>query len=535
MSFNDKTMTSSLIYKIEEKINFFIDYPIISLFIIGIISLSIRLLFFEPDLPIRQDANAYFWYAIDMSILNYFPNSYHANDGWPMFLSSIFSMFNFNNYLDYTILQRLTTIIISIITIIPVYYLCKKFFQPSYSIVGAALFAFEPHLIQNSLLGLTEPLYIILVITSLSLFLNKNKKLTYFSFGLIALSTLVRAEGIIIFGILCILFFIFNKRDKKTISKFFLAIFIFVIIFGSMTMMKADANEDGLESTAALNIGRWAENTITNQNNEVSDKIGNGAETLAKRLVQSMIPYFALFVPFGIIIAFKDQNKNKFLILILLIIYLIALMRMFSIVSDGRLLLVLYPLFGILSVYTIQHFTQKFEFKKIVLVLIISGCIILSIYFLYSNNNSDYQQEAYIFANYMIDNVSVSNNFYPESGFVYGAWASSELKFPIISSEVKYSGPELLDYVKDSNFAYLTNSANSVEEYIKLARNQNLSHLVVDNNEKRTLYFKDIFYNEEKYPYLIKEFDSIEKEYTHYNVKVFKIDYEKFDILFKEN
>ena len=48
-------------------------------------------------------------------------------------------------------------------------------------------------------------------------------------------------------------------------------------------------------------------------------------------------------------------------------------------------------------------------------------------------------------------------------------------------------------------------------------------------------YFKDIFYNEEKYSYLIKEFDSLEEGFTHYNVKIFKIDYNKFDILFKEN
>ena len=535
MKFNKKTMTYSLIYKIEEKINFFIKYPIISLIIIGIISLSIRLLFFEPEIPIKQDANAYFWYAIDMSILNYFPNSYHANDGWPIFLSSVFSIFNFNNYLDYTILQRLTTIIISIITIIPVYYFCKKFFQPNYSLVGAALFAFEPHLIQNSLLGLTEPLYIFLVITSLSLFLSQNKKLVYISFAIIAISTLVRAEGIIIFGILSALFFVFNKRDKKIIGKFVLAISIFIIIFASMTLIKADANEDGLESTSALNISRWASNTVTNHNNEVFETTANGIETLGKRLAQSMIPYFALFVPFGIILCFKDENKNKFLILFVLLIYLIALIRMFSIVTDGRLLLVIYPVFGIFSVYTIQHFTQKFELKKISLIFIIIGCLILSIYFLHSDDNSEYNKEAYNFAKYMSNNVQVSNNFYPESGFVYGAWLSSELNFPIISSDVKYSGPQLLDYVKDSNFEYLSKNANSVEEYIQLARDQNLSHLVIDSNENREQYFKDIFYSEEKYSYLMKEFDSLEEGFTHYNVKVFKIDYEKFDMLFKEN
>ena len=535
MNFNDRTMISSLIYKIEEKITFFIDKPVISLLIIGSISLAIRLLFFDSEISIRQDANAYFWYAMDMSILNYFPSSAHANDGWPMALSGIFYIFNFNNYLDYTILQRITTIIISTLTIIPVYYLCKKFFQPSYSLMGAALFAYEPHLIQNSLLGLTEPLYIILVISALSLFLSENKKLTYFSFGIIALSTLVRAEGIIIFGILSILFFIFNKRDKKIIGKFIIAISIFIIIFGSMTVIKSNVNNDGLESTAALNISRWAENTISNENGGIYEGISSGIETLAKRLAQSMIPYFALFVPFGIILVFKDKNKNKFLVIILLIIYLIALIRIFSVVSDGRLMLVLYPLFIILSLYTIQHITQKFEFKKIFLVLIICGCIVLSAYFLYSNINSEYQKEANTFANYMINNVAVSNNFYPESGLVYGAWASSELEFPVLSSNTKYTGPNLLDYVKGTDFVYLEQSADSVKKYIELARDQNLSHLVIDSNEKRSLYFKDILFNEEKYPYLIKEFDSLKEGYIHYNVKVFKIDYDVFDSMLKNN
>ena len=78
MRINDRIMSYSLIYKIEEKINFFTDKPMISLFIIGIASLAIRLLFFEPEIPIRQDANAYFWYAMDMSILNHLPVSHHG-------------------------------------------------------------------------------------------------------------------------------------------------------------------------------------------------------------------------------------------------------------------------------------------------------------------------------------------------------------------------------------------------------------------------------------------------------------------------
>jgi len=451
-----------------------------------------------------------------------------------MVLSTVFSIFNFNNYLDYTIIQRFTTIVISVLTIIPVYYLSRRFFSPSYSILGVAIFAFEPHLIQNSLLGLTEPLYIFLGISALSLFLSQNKKLVYFSFGLIAFTTLIRAEGIVFFVIMALLFFVFNKKNKKLIGEFLIIIIIFGAVFGLMTIIKTSSSE--LDDTAALSIGRWVTTSVTTQEGGITlDNAFKGIETLTKRLAQSMVPYFALFVPFGLILLFRNINKNKLLIITSLIIYLIVSIRMLSIVSDIRLLFILYPLFGILSVYTIQHLTQKFEFKKIFLVLIIGACLILSMYFLYSNDNSKYQNEVNYFANYMINNVKVSNNFYPESGLVYGVWASSELIFPITSSDAKYSGPQLLDYVKDSNFEYLSKNANSVEEYIQLARNQNLSHLVIDSNENREQYFKDIFYNEEKYSYLIKEFDSLEEGFTHYNVKIFKIDYNKFDILFKEN
>ena len=165
----------------------------------------------------------------------------------------------------------------------------------------------------------------------------------------------------------------------------------------------------------------------------------------------------------------------------------------------------------------------------------IGSILLLSWFFLYSNTEYDYEKEVIRFANYMVSNVKVSNNFYPESGYIYGVWASSNLKFPILSSDAKYIGPELLDYVKGTNYVYLVQSANSVEEYIELARDQNLSHLVIDNNEKRQSYFKDVFYHEEKYPYLIKEFDSFKEGYRYYNVKVFKIDYEYFDSKLKDN
>jgi 4-amino-4-deoxy-L-arabinose transferase-like glycosyltransferase len=528
---------ANLINKIESNLYIFTKFPIIGLLVISIIAIFIRLLFLDTELPIRQDANAYFWYAMDMSILNQFPSSGHTNDGWSIFLSFFFSIFNFNNYLDYTILQRIITICISVLTIIPIYFLSKKFVDKEYAILAGALFVFEPHIIQNSIQGLTEPLYIFLVTLSITLFLTNNIRFQYIAFAIIALSVIVRAEGIIILGIATIGFFIIQKRDKKIIRKYTIAILIFILIFGTMMIVKTQTS--GYPSTigfiANIGIGSVIDSEIIPDSNSdlwgiSSSDVENGIWTLAKRLAQTLIPYFVFFLPFGIFLLFQNRKKNNIFLLLAVTIYTIALIRMFILVQDLRLMLVLYPLFSIISVIAIQHLTLKIEIKKIFLISIIIGILILSWFTLYSTIESEYEKEVNLFANYMVNNVNVSNNFYPESGYIYGVWASSNLEFPIISYNAKYNGPSLLDYVKDS-YDYLENNADSIEEYIIISKDQGLSHLVVDDNDKRTLYFNDLFHNEEKYPYLIKEFDSIEHGYKQYKVKVFRINYNDFKIL----
>ena len=46
-------------------------------------------------------------------------------------------------------------------------------------------------------------------------------------------------------------------------------------------------------------------------------------------------------------------------------------------------------------------------------------------------------------------------------------------------------------------------------------------------------YFKDLFENDDKYPYLKKVFDSNEHGYKKFKVKAFEIDYDKFHELNK--
>jgi len=526
---------SNLIKKLESSLNIFIKFPIIGLLLISLIGISIRLIFLDTELPLRQDAQSYFETAMDMSILHKIPNSGHTNDGWPIFLSFFFSIFHFENYLDYAVLQRIVASIISVATIIPIYFVAKKFVAKEYAIFSTALFVFEPHIIQNSIYGLTEPLYIFLVTLSLMFFLMDNIRLKYISFAIIAFSVIVRAEGIIILLIISIAFFAFQKTDKKIIGKYIIAVLIFGLIFCTMMFIKTQS--EGYPSTIGLIMNTGVGSIVdsdsipdsTSKRWEISfSDIENGVLTLTKRLGQTLIPYFAFFLPFGIILLVQNRTKNNTFILFLIGVYTIALIRMFVLVQDIRLILVLYPLFSLISAITLEHLISKIEIKKTLLILIMGGILILSWFTLYSTIESGYAKENAQFANHIKNNVKVSNNFYPESGYIYGAWIASNVKFPALSSSFEYTGPKLLDYV-DNSYDYLEKNANSVEEYIKLGRNQGLDHLIVDGKETRSSYFNDVYNNPENYPYLIKEFDSREVGYKYYFVKVFRINYEIFD------
>ena len=75
------------------------------------------------------------------------------------------------------------------------------------------------------------------------------------------------------------------------------------------------------------------------------------------------------------------------------------------------------------------------------------------------------------------------------------------------------------------------NQINDFEEYLTLLKVQNVSHLLIDEknntiliNDKLRSDLIHVFNNEEKYPFLTKEYDSKEKGFK-YHIKLFKINY----------
>ena len=445
--------------------------------------------------------------------------------GWPVFLSLFFSIFQFDNFMDYMFLQRLVTISISVATIIPIYLLSTRIFESkSYSLVCAALFVFEPHIIRNSLQGLSEPLFIFLGTTTLFLFLSPNKKMVYASFGIAALFTIVRSQGIILFLIISIIFFVHYRKEQKVILSYLLAATVFFSILLPFMILRTQV--DGSDVLTGHVTGAIS-NVIINQNtrNEnLFDVIIKGTEVFGKRLLQSMIPYFVLFVPFGGLLIFQNRNRNNISIMLTIGISFVFSIYVFWASSDIRHIFWLYPLFAILSVFAIKKIAEHINNHNTFLILLICGTILLSWFFLYANDiNIEHENEAVKLAYYLADNTKVINHYLPESGYLAISPLATINNFPILHSSIPPTVPRALEV-----------NANSMKEFIKNGRMEGLTHLVTDGNSNRPLFLQESFYDEKKYPYLIKVFDSREHDYKYY-VKVYKIDYDKFDSITNNN
>ena len=219
------------------------------LLLIGIIGLLVRL-YFEPQIPFTGDAMHYFVYAVDTGLKGKLSDVYFlGNSGWSLLLSAFFSMTKYDDPLFLMELQRSLSIFISVVTIIPVYFLCRRFFNQSYSLIGASLFLFQPHIIINSSLGITEPIFLFLGISSLTLFLNNNHKIIYVSFAVAGLFTLIRYEGLLFFAMLSIMFFVKYRNEKRHFLRYPLVLAIYVLVLLPVAYSNFETHErDGFVS-----------------------------------------------------------------------------------------------------------------------------------------------------------------------------------------------------------------------------------------------------------------------------------------------
>ena len=140
----------------------------------------------------------------------------------------------------------------------------------------------------------------------------------------------------------------------------------------------------------------------------------------------------------------------------------------------------------------------------------------------YQKVDYEHERESYLIAKEITKIASGINHYNPESKYIH--IAEIEQNWPIIPlpKETPYDQTYEIKKISPSEFSTLV-------EYIQSSEDKGLTHIVSDGKQhaKMTRFLNDVFYDEKKFPYLIKEYDSQDQGFQ-YHVKVFKIDYKSF-------
>ena len=541
-------------------------HVIICLSIIATISIILKLYTMDLSNPLHSDPLGYSLAAISHTQGD-FSQSSHRGIGWSIFVSFFYNFINSDNYLVYSNTIRIISSGIAVSTIFLVYLLGRKFFNEKYSIVVAALFAFEPHLNYNSGFGLTEPFYHLAIIGAFYFAINKNTKFIIPSLLLVGVIWWTRFNGITFFIILIIIFFVTKRNSPNFYRNLSIGILLFLIIVAPMLYQRAVQFDDPLYFyySQYLFSGSW-ENAISieyaNTQSSAQKYIDeNGIASFLKIYVIDGLyntlsalwtitfPYLFILVPFGIIFSFRafDQEKNKISATwIMIILSLGTLIVTFSIIPEKRYLYYIFPFLIILSVIPIQRVTEyglsTFSFtqkqKTIFLVIVLIIALLLSVWFTtrYEPSDNLLENEKYQFAQFAVQNLNGNSLREFGDSFDYLSLAYVE-KSPngFKDCKVEFS-KNLCNYDKENGFLKrITVTGNSIEEIISNGENYDLKYIVTNEKENEFRGFVDkIYSNEEKYPYLKKIFDSELENYEKLKIKIFEINYKKFNTFIKD-
>ena len=530
---------------------------IIYLICIASISLCFKLFLVDFSIPVNSDNLAYVLNGIAHSNGD-FDHPSARSIGWSLFLSPFFSLMNSNDILDYSNTAKIISIGISTATIFLIYKVGRKFFDERYSLVAACLFAFLPQLNYNSVMALSEPLFIFSAIASFYFLLNNKSKFVIIALIFAAFSYWIRLNGIILFLIVSITYILTFKKSRIFLKNYGLGLVVFLIIISPMLLQKYEQfgdpfyssyqdtmfskNYEELISNISLNTKTSASLYI--EKNGILDFIYtffiSGFINSVILLSKISFPYLFILIPFGILFSFrafdqKSQYTKANWIFILSSIFLMSFIL--SVVPEKRFLLFLMPLLVLFSVIPIQRVTEyglstfslSRKQKDVFLVIVIIIIIILSGLFTLRYDKLDpvLENEKMDFAKYALENLH-GNTLRDFGG------ATDYINFVILLDHNDFQDFKIsswADGTERNKFAYQETGvlASNIEDLVLKGESLNLNYLI--SNQHTTFYYPyidQVYHNEKQYSYLIKIFDSDEYGYKKLKIKVFEINYEQF-------
>ena len=541
----------------ETKLQLSRSNVVLYLILIVIISLGLKLYLVDFSLPVNSDNLAYVLNGIAHSNGD-FEHSPSRSIGWSLFLSPFFSLMNSNDFLDYSNAAKIISISVSTATIFLIYKVGRKFFDERYSLVAACLFAFLPQLNYNSVMALSEPLFIFSILASFYFLLNDKSKFIIPALAFVGFSYWIRLNGIIFFLIISLTYILTFKKSRAFLRNYGIGLVIFLIIISPILLQKYEQfgdpfyssyqdkmfskNYEELISNLSLNTETSASSYI--ENNGIFDFIYtffiSGIFNSMIMLSKLSFPYLFILIPFGILFSFrafdqKSQYTKANWIFILSSIFFMSFIL--SVVPEKRFLLFLMPFLVLFSVipihrvteYGLSTFSLSRNQKNAFLVIVIIIVIILSGLFTlrYEKLDPVLENEKMDFAQYALENLhgNTLRDFGGSTDYINSVILLDHNNF----QDFKISS--LADDTERSKFAYqeIGVSASNIEDLILKGESLNLNYLI--SNQHDTFYYPfvdQVYHNEEQYPYLIKIFDSHEYGYEKLKIKVFEINYEKF-------
>ena len=519
------------------------------------LGLSLRFYYLPYDVPIATDGFYSFVYAAKTVFEGNLPVGYGTtNSGWANFLALFFSLSDTSDPFYLMQIQRSLSVILSSLTIIPAFFIFRKFVNVRWALFGCLLLIIEPRLLMSSLEGINYQLFFLLFVLVIALFLTKTKLTLFLSFGCIACATLVRYEGLLLLIPLSTMYFL-KFKDKKSVVKFLGMIFIVIIILAPISVLRIQATEnlcyetsfgvrcgsDGfthdilvgqrfLSHTLNAALGQEVSETaiyLFNENNEKTDnyavlfvnKIIVSFSALLKFIGLALIPYFAFFVLYNIILRIKNKKSikldwdKKMIVFTASIMFLPALYAYMRGIEEIRYVLIIIPLVCILSISWTNSISEKISKNLGVIIILMVLVLISSIIFIeFEKRDSIHDRESFLISQKIVELTNMTNSFH-QSGYVKTAVLSSS--WPVLP-EASQNGKPIHVFQKVS-----TNDYDDLAEFIIDSRKYDLRYLVVDEDNE---LFAALRINPTVYPYLIKIFDSDEVGYKNHFM-IYEIDY----------
>ena len=537
---------------------------VICLSLIVVLGLAMRFYYVPTDLPIVSDGFFEFVYATKTVFEGSLPVGYNTtNTGWANFLSLFFSLSDTSDPFYLMQIQRSLSIVLSTITIIPAFFIFRKFVNVRWALFGSILLVIEPRLLMISLEGINYSLFIFIFVLAIALFLKKKNISLFLSFACIACATLVRYEGLLLLIPLSIMYFV-KFKDKKSMIKFLGMIFVIIIILAPISALRIQATDnlcyetifgegcgiDGfsrsilagpidLNRTLTVAVGQEIPESVSDARFEFKtdnyvvllvNQIIVIFSTLLKFIGLALIPYFALFVSYNIILRIKNKKPlkldwdKKMIALTIGIMLLPALYAYWRGFEEIRYVLVAIPLICVLSISWTNIISEKISKNRNFLVILIVLVLISSIIFVEFKQVSDSHKELFLVSQKIVE-LTDTNAFHSNTIFAGDAFHKDGYTRAVVLDHNWPYLPEPNESGKLTSMFHKISSENfnDVKHFITESQKVGLQYIVIDEDAK---FFVDLHKDPSKYPYLNKVFDSDDYDFmSHF--RIYKINYEK--------